>query len=182
MKKNLLVNAWAMGLLLGLAGCGVAKNTKVAEAQVNRFHQRWNASEFQAVYDEAHMNFRSAQPVEVMVATLQKVKQTYGDLKSSTKRSWGFNSDKGVTDIKLSYDSAFDHGAAVEAFVYRMTGDKALLVSYDIMTPDTAAKRDAEKKEAADAKRNAEEAERKATREARETERKARSAEKKPNG
>ena len=157
----------ALGLLLGLTGCGVAKNTKAAEAEVDRFHQRWNANEFKAVFDEAHMQFRSAQPAETLAMKFQAVKKNYGDLKSSKKRSWGFNSDKGVTDIKLSYDSAYEHGSAVEGFVFRMTGEKPLLLSYDIASPETAAKRDEERKAAREAKQKAEEAERKAEREAR---------------
>jgi hypothetical protein len=60
----------------------------------------------------------------------------------------------------------------VEEFVFRMTGEKALLLSYDIASPETAAKRDAEKKAAREAKREAEEAERKAAREARKAEKK----------
>ncbi len=162
----------AAGIIAGIAGCGVAKNTKVAEAEVERFHQHWNKNEFQAVYDEAHMQFRSAQPAAQLLATLERVKKNYGDLKSASKRSWGFNSDKGNNDIRLSYDSAYEHGSAVEEFLYRMTGDKALLLSYDIMTPENAAKREEEKKAARDAKREAEKAERDAKRDARKAEKK----------
>jgi hypothetical protein len=151
-------------LLLGISGCGVAKNTKVAETEVDRFHQRWKANEFQAVFDDAHMQFRAAQPAEKMTAILQSVKQNYGELKSTKKRSWGFSSDKGVDDIRLSYDSVFDHGSAVEDFTFRMAGDRALLLAYDIMTPETAAKREAKQK--ADA------AEREAARTARKAEKK----------
>ena len=172
MKLMRIAKGLALVLVLGVAGCGLAKNTKVAEAEVDRFHQRWNAGEFQAVYDEAHMEFRKAQPAEAMINTMQAVKKNYGNLKSSTRRSWGFNSNGGVTDVRLSYDSAFDHGAAVEAFLFRMTGDRALLVGYDIMTPETAAKQEAEKKEAGDAKRKAEADKRQAERDARKAEKK----------
>lgn len=156
----------AAAFLFGITGCGVAKNTKVAEAEVERFHQHWNANEFQAVFDEGHVGLRTAQPAERLIATLERVKKTYGNLQSSTKRSWGFHSDNGQNDIRLSYDSAYEHGAAVEQFVYRMTGDRALLLTYDIMSPETAAKRDAEKKDAREARREAEKAERDAKREA----------------
>ena len=172
MKITRIAKGLALALMLGLAGCGLAKNTKVAEAEVDRFHQRWNAGEFQAVYDEAHMNFRNAQPAEAMINTMQAVKKNYGNLKSSTKRSWGFNSNAGMTDVRLSYDSTFDHGNAVEAFLFRMTGEKALLVSYDIMTPETAAKQEAEKKVATDAKRKTEADKRQAERDARKAEKK----------
>ena len=73
-----MVKGLALALVLGLAGCGVAKNTKVAEAEVDRFHQHWNAGDFQAVFDEAHMRFRAAQPVEAMITTMQTVKKLRG--------------------------------------------------------------------------------------------------------
>jgi hypothetical protein len=170
--KMRIAKGLALALTLALAGCGLSKDTKVAEAEADRFHQRWNAGEFQAVYDEAHMSFRAAQPAETMIATMQGVKKNYGNLKSSTKRSWGFNSNNGMTDVKLGYDSIFDYGAAVEAFVFRMTGDKALLVNYEIMSPEKAAQQEAEKKEAADAKRKAEADKRQAERDARKAEKK----------
>lgn len=159
-------------MVLGLAGCGLKQNTKAAEAEVDRFHQRWNADEFKAVYDEAHANFRSAQPADVMIGTLQGVKQNYGAFKNATRRSWGFSSDNGVSDVKLKYDSIFANGSAVEAFVYRMSGDKALLLSYDIMSPESAKKHEEAENAARDAKRKADEEKRQAEREARRSPRK----------
>ena len=166
MKHSLLLGA-ALGLVLGLSGCGLKQNTKAAEAEVDRFHQRWNADEFKAVYDEAHANFRNSQSADVIIGTLQGVKRNYGAFKSATRRSWGFSSDDGVTDVKLKYDSAYDNGSAVEAFVYRMSGDKALLVSYDIMSPENAKKHEEAENAAREAKRKADEEKRQAEREAR---------------
>lgn len=174
MKHSSLLAGAAIALLLGLSGCGLKKDTKAAEAEVDRFHKHWNAGEFQAVYDEAHLNFRNAQTADQTIATLERVKRNYGAFKNTTQRSWGFSSDNGLTDIKLKYDSAYEHGSAVEAFVYRMSGDKPLLVSYDIMSPETAKKREAEETAAREAKRKSEEEKRKAEREARKP--------KKPNG
>jgi hypothetical protein len=174
MKHSSLLVVTALALVLGLSGCGLKKNTKAAEAEVDRFHKHWNADEFKAVYDEAHANFRNS-PVDQAVATFQRVKRNYGAFKSATKRSWGFSSDQGVNDIKLKYDSAYDNSAAVEAFVYRMTGDKALLVSYEIMSPETAKKREADENAEREAKRKSDEEERK-------TEREARKQPKKPGG
>lgn len=167
MKHSLLLAGAALTLVLGPSGCGLKQNTKAAEAEVDRFHQRWNADEFKAVYDEAHANFRNSQSADVTIGTLQGVKHNYGAFKSATRRSWGFSSDNGVTDVKLKYDSVYDNGSAVEAIVYRMTGDKALLVSYDIMSPETAKKREEDEKAEREAKRKADDEKRKAEREAR---------------
>lgn len=152
MKHLPFVAAVAFGLILSLAGCGLKKDTKAAEAAIDRFHQHWNADEFKAIYDEAHANFRNKSAEEI-VATFTRLKGVYGQFKSATRRSWGFNSDKVVSDIKLKYDSTYDHGSSVEVFVYRMTGGQAMLVSYEIMSLETAKQREAEEKAERDAKR-----------------------------
>jgi hypothetical protein len=102
---------------LAFSGCGLKKDTKSAEAEVDRFHQRWNADNFHAIFDEAHENFRNKSADET-IATFKRVKDHYGQFKNGTKRSWGFNTDKGVTSIKLKYDSTYDRASAVEAFLY----------------------------------------------------------------
>ena len=172
MKHPLLLAGLACALILGLSACGLKQNTKAAEAEVERFHQRWNADEFKAVYDEAHANFRNSQSADATIGTLQGVKRNYGAFKSATRRSWGFSSDNGVTDVKLKYESAYENGSAVEAFVFRMNGDKALLVSYDIMSPENARKHEEAENAAREAKRKAEEEKREAEREARRSPRK----------
>jgi hypothetical protein len=172
MKHPLLLAGVACAFVLGLCGCGLKQNTKAAETEVDRFHQRWNADEFKAVYEEAHANFRNSQSADVTIGTLQGVKRNYGAFKSATRRSWGFSTDNGASSVKLKYDSAFENGSAVEAFVFRMSGDKALLVSYDIMTPENAKKQEEAENAAREAKRKAEEEKRQAEREARRSPRK----------
>lgn len=167
MRHSFLIAVAAIALVLGLSGCGLKQNTKTAETEVDRFHQHCNADEFKAVYDEAHANFRNSQSAEVVIGTLQGVKHNYGAFKSATRRSWGFSSDNGVTDVRLKYDSAYANGSAVEAFVYRMSGDKALLLSYDIMTPENAKKHEEAENAAREAKRKVEEEKRQAERDAR---------------
>jgi hypothetical protein len=174
MKHSSFVAAAAFAVILGLCGCGLKKDTKAAETEIERFHQHWNADEFKAIYDEAHPAFRN-KSAEDIVATFTRVKGVYGPFKSATKRSWGFNSDKGVSDIKLKYDSTYDRGSAVEAFVYRMVGGKASLLSYEIMSLEAAKEHEAEEKAEREAKRKSDD-------EKRASERDARKDAKKPNG
>ena len=60
----------------------------------------------------------------------------------------------------------------MEAFVFRMSGDKAVLVGYDIMSPESAQKHEEAENAAREAKRKAEEEKRQAEREARRSPRK----------
>ena len=167
MKHSPVVAGAALAFVLAVSGCGLKKDTKAADAAVDQFRQYWNADEFKAIYNEAHKNLRNTRSADEIVAMLERGKQNYGAFKSASRRSWGFNSDNGVTNIKLKYDSAYERGSAVEAFVYRMTGDKALLISYDIMSPETAKKLEEAEKAEREAKRKADDEKRKAEREAR---------------
>jgi hypothetical protein len=54
------------------------------------------------------------------------------------------NSDWTENIVKLTYDSTYERGSAVEVFDYRMTTYRALLYSYDIMSPEDAKKQEAE--------------------------------------
>jgi hypothetical protein len=152
MKRFSFAAALAVAVILSLSGCGLKKDTKAAEAEIDRFHQHWNADEFKAIYDEAHANFRN-KSAEETAGTFARVKGVWGQFKSATKRSWGFNSNNGMTDVKLKYDSTYDRGTAVEAFVYRMTGGKAMLASYEIMSPESAKQHEADEQAERDAKR-----------------------------
>src|SRR3954468_15674068 len=143
MKRLPFATILALAVILPLSGCGSKKDTKAAEMAIDRFHQHWNADEFKAIYDEAHANFRNKSAGE-MTATFARVKGIWGPFKSATKRSWRFNNNNGATDVKLKYDSTYDHGMAVEAFGYRMTADTAMLTSYEIMSPDSAKQREDE--------------------------------------
>lgn len=172
MRRFFVIAAGAAALILGLFGCGLKQNTKAAEAEVERFHQHWNAGAFKTIYNEAHKNLRNTRSADEIVAMLERGKQNYGAFKSGTRRSWGFESDNGVTNLKLKYDSAYENGSAVEAFVFRMSGDKALLVNYEIMSPENAKKLEEAENSARDAQRKADEEKRRAEREARRSPRK----------
>ena len=135
-------------MIFGLFGCGEStEQPNPAEAEVERFHRLWNADEFKPIYDDAHISFRDSQTADVAVANLERMKQSYGQFKNSTKRSSTLTAtDLSVTDLTVNYDSVYDRGSAVEVFVYRITGDRALLLNYEILSSEAAKKRDADKK------------------------------------
>ena len=87
MKHLPFVASAAFSLVIAFSGCGLKKDTKAAEAEIDRFHAHWNADEFKAIYDESHANFRN-KSAEDTVSTFARVKGVWGQFKSATKRSW----------------------------------------------------------------------------------------------
>ncbi|MEY2485343.1 MAG: hypothetical protein QOH39_991 [Verrucomicrobiota bacterium] len=134
-------------MLLALTGCGPREMTQAAEQEVKRFHERWNEGEFTGIYNDAHMRFRSVQPANVTIGAFQRGKRNFGPFKSTRKRSSEVTQDKGEPVIVLKYDSAYEHGAAVERFGFRMSGNTPLLADYELLSPQSAAKEEAMEKE-----------------------------------
>jgi len=127
-----------------LSACAPKDDTKKAEAEVDRFHQRWNQWDFTGVYNDAHKNFRAAQNPQTTISQLQSSRKLYGAFKSAKTRGMEITFEHSEKDIVLKYDCVYEHGAAAEAFSYRMTAGKPLLVSYYILSPERAARFDAE--------------------------------------
>lgn len=120
------------------------------------------AEEWKTIYDDSHVNLRTSESEAKLAGLLSALKQTYGTVQSTSKESTGFSSDNGITDLKLSYRTVYEHGEGVEKFVFRMSGEDAKLMSYELMPPEEAAAR----AKAGEAARNAEREAKKAAREA----------------
>ena len=59
----------------------------------------------------------------------------------------GFNSNNGVTDIKMTYRTAYEHGEGVEKFVFGLVGEDPKLVSWELMPPEAEAAEEAKEAE-----------------------------------
>lgn len=125
-----------MGLALYtcvLAGCGAKDDLKQPEAEVDLFHKRWNNAYFTGVYNDAHVNFRTAQSSQLTIGQLQHNRKFYGTFKSATRRRVNINSADSEKDITLDYESIYEHGTASEEFKFRMTNGKPLLMNYKML-------------------------------------------------
>jgi hypothetical protein len=128
----------AAAILYGLAlvSCGPKDDVKASEAEVDRFHERWNQSYFTAVYNDAHTDFRVAKPPQQTIAMLQHNRSFFGTLKSATQQSAKITWEHSEKNITLNYECVYEHGKAAEVFGYRITDGKPLLAKY-FMTPET---------------------------------------------
>ena len=123
--------------------CAPKDDVKKSEAEVDRFHQRWNQWDFTGVYNNAHGDFRSAQDPQKTIWQLKHNRNFYGAFKSATQKSMNVSSEHSEKDITFKYSCGYEHGNATEAFTFRMTGGKPLLMKYG-MTPENVAKGEAE--------------------------------------
>jgi len=123
----------AATLAIVLAGCAdTARDISSARAGVTRFHQQLDAGKFDEIYNEAAPEFRSATTHEDFLAFAGAVHRKLGAVRDATQTNFSVNWTTSGTRVVVDYTTKFDQGDAVEHFTWKIDGDKAVLVGYNI--------------------------------------------------
>ncbi len=126
------MRAFVVAATLVLVGCSLGGDAKLAEQAVPRFHQMLDAGQFDVVYADAADELKRASSRQDFVALLEVIHRKLGNSKTSTRQGWNVNYRTSGTFVMLTYATVYDQGDAAEQFVYRLVGEKALLVGYHV--------------------------------------------------
>jgi hypothetical protein len=107
-----------------------------AAAAVQTFHASLDEGHFGDVYDAASPDFRKSVEREKFVALLAAVHRKLGKTKSCVMKTWRSGALNLKTFIDIVETAQFDQGAAEETFRFLIENDKAVLVAYNINSPD----------------------------------------------
>lgn len=122
---------------LFLFGCAdTIKGKSVAEPKVAVFHDRFNAGQYEEIYSEAADEFQKASPKENVLALLSAIDRKLGKVKSSSIKSWNVKTFNLVTTVVFVAETQFEQGTGTETFTFRVSGDKATLLGYNINSMD----------------------------------------------
>jgi hypothetical protein len=122
-------------LLAASSSCSFAKGKGIAEAAVVQFHNQYNAGQFHEIYGQVDDGFKKAVSEADFIALLEAVHRKLGTVKQANAAGWGINTTPLGTVATLGYDVEFSEGKATEQFVFRISGDKALLYNYNVNSP-----------------------------------------------
>lgn len=123
-------------LLIALqVSCGVKKGRESAERAVEKFHNQLNAGQFHEIYAEADEGFRQAISEGDATALFDAVRRKLGTVQEAKAAGWHVNANTAGTFWTLGYDVMFSEGKAVEQFVFKIDGEKALLFNYNVNSP-----------------------------------------------
>jgi hypothetical protein len=122
-------------LLLSTLCCSMTKDKEAAARAVEKFHGQLNQEQYHDIYAQASEEFRKATSEEELTTFLSAVHRKLGALKSADQTGWHVNYTTFGTIVTLGYDSTFDEGKAAEQFIWRVSGDQAILIRYDINSP-----------------------------------------------
>lgn len=122
-------------------GCSdTIKGKSVAEPEVGGFHQKLNGKRFDEIYADASEDFRKAAPKEKVLSMLSAIDRKLGPAKSWTTKSWNTRTFNFTTTVVLVEDTTFEKGQGTETFTFRVSGDKATLLGYNINSLDMLTK------------------------------------------
>ena len=122
-------------LLVACSSCSLTKGKGIAEAAVVKFHDQFNAGKYHEIYENADDGFKKSVSESDFVGLLEAVKRKLGTIKQAHSASWGVNTTAMGTMATLSYDVDFSEGKGSEQFVFRISGDNALLYNYTVNSP-----------------------------------------------
>jgi hypothetical protein len=134
--RRLLVRAAAaLALAAALAGCTMGSAKPAAEEQVMPFHDRYNARQFQAMYDSADPKLRASISRDDFVRFGDGLHRKLGRVTATVPAGWNVMAGTSGTDVTLTYQTTFEKAEATETFQFRVHGGKATLVGYNVNSP-----------------------------------------------
>lgn len=120
-----------------LGGCGnVANNLSTAKAQVGVFHQQFNTQQFVAIEVSADSGLFKSTSRSQFVKMLSVIHKKLGRVMSSENTNWNIQAFNGDSTVNLQQSVKFEKGNAVETFAFRIKGQKAYLLAYNINSLD----------------------------------------------
>ena len=110
---------------------------KLAEDAVDRFHEQFNASTLNQIYEESAGPSRDAASREEFVEFVSTVRRKLGNVVDSKREpDMSENTRNEFTTLNVTYRTTFAQGQGEEKFVWQIKNGKALLLNYTISSRD----------------------------------------------
>ena len=129
--KYLLPMMFAALLLCGCA-VDVAKVTTDTDAEIKKFHARFDGEQFNDVWQDAHPLFQNTMKEDDFVKTLAAMREKLGKVASSSTTGLRLESFNGINVAKVGRHTTFENGQRVEVFSFSIDEVPPSLMSYGI--------------------------------------------------
>jgi hypothetical protein len=124
--------AWVIASALVAAGCG---GTDAAKRGVQDFRARVAEHSYAEIYRLAGTELQQAATEEEFEKFMTGVDRKLGAWQSSGEPGWNVTRGTGGHLVRLTYQSHFAQGAAVEQFVWRIERAGPVLLGYHVTSP-----------------------------------------------
>ena len=118
-----------------LCGCTESGNKAKALAEIGRFHENFNHSEFSSMYDVLDEEGRANTSLERFTAEMTAMRKGQGAVLSSEEVASEYLYNNGRSKTRLIVAVTYEKGVAREEFVFSHTNGKARLSGYRFLGP-----------------------------------------------
>jgi hypothetical protein len=139
---------WRLGRLilllvvidLAVASCSTKEDLAIAEREVEKFHQAYNAGRFDEIYEKTTDELQKSAGREEFIGMLETIQRKLGRTTEAKRVNWTVNFSTGGSTVNLVYEMSFAKGNGTETFDYRISGKKAVLMRYNITSKNLLAR------------------------------------------
>lgn len=130
------IPVFAFGVVsIVLCGCSAKADYQTAKTASDNFHQQMAAANYAAIYDSSSSEFRSSASRETIVGFLQRINRKLGACGEASQQGFNVNCNTSGKFVTVSYARKCANAALEEQFIWRVEGNKALLVRYNANSP-----------------------------------------------
>jgi hypothetical protein len=131
LKWSLLATVLVLGYFMWQCGSGMKAGSDLSDEAVRHFHSQLDSGAYGDIVRDSDEAFRNSEDRDELVKFLEGVHSKLGPSRGFTRTNIFVNATTNGTFIKVTYQSTFDQGNAVEAFTWKKAGTGLKLVRYD---------------------------------------------------
>lgn len=126
-----------LSVALLASGCGgMFKGKKAAEQSVANFHALYDDGKFAEIYSAADAKFKGTTTEKEFREFLTAVHRKLGKVTQTSEAGFNIRTFNLTTTVVLTQTTTFEQGTGSEIFTFKMDGDEAVLVGYNINSKD----------------------------------------------
>lgn len=135
-KWSLIATAIFLAYLMWACGSGLYHGKHLADGSVHRFHQQFNAGEYEDICREGVAGFSQPENRDKLIKLLGAVHRKLGDATAESMTYIHVSATTHGTFLTTTYSSTFEKGKAEETFTWLKSGSALKLSGYNIQSND----------------------------------------------
>jgi hypothetical protein len=132
LKWSLLATVLVLGYFMWQCGSGLSAGARLSDDAVRHFHSQLDSEAYGDIVRDSDEAFQNSENRDEIIKFLAGVHSKLGPSRGSTRAGIFVNANTNGTFIKVTYQSTFDQGNAVEGFTWKKAGAGLKLVRYDV--------------------------------------------------
>jgi hypothetical protein len=132
LKWSLLATVLVLGYFMWQCGSGMKAGARLSDDAVRHFHSQLDSGAYEDIVRDADEAFQNSGNRDEIIKFLAGVHSKLGPSRGFTRTNIFVNASTNGTFIRVTYQSTFDQGNAVEAFTWKKAGAGLKLVRFDV--------------------------------------------------